>query len=270
MTSDPVHPEREIQELLDGRLGADRRAEVEHHLAGCEECRRLKEALSFVRETVREGLPVPRVPGEVVGGVAASIDREVRRTTPTPAVRPPVAPRRAGRIAFVFGLAAALALALILVRPGRAMLPEAASRDFARVRTGALALDFRTENPGAMEAYFIRKSLPFRTRVFDLGMMGYRLAGGSPHTLAGRPSALFVYRGPEGRLLVCEMYAGGLADLPPAAEVLSHGGFEFHVYRRRNRTLVFWQEGTVTCVLVGDGVPEDVIQLAFAKAMKAS
>ena len=66
MTSDPVHPEDEIQELLDGRLRPERRAEVEQHLAGCAECRRLREALSYVREAVRTGLPAERLP-ELIG-----------------------------------------------------------------------------------------------------------------------------------------------------------------------------------------------------------
>ncbi len=33
-------------------------------------------------------------------------------------------------------------------------------------------------------------------------------------------------------------------------------------------TVVFWQEGAVTCVLTSDISPEEVVQLAFAKAVK--
>ncbi len=270
MTTDPVHPESEIQELLDGRLSHERRAEVERHLSGCEECRRLREALAFVQETVRTGSPVPRVPGEVVAAVSAAIDREVRRATPSEPRAVPTGRRRRTRVALVAGLAAALGLAVILLRARTDTFPAAAARDFQRVRSGATSLGLQTENPGAMEAYFVREGLPFRTRVFDLGMMGYHLEGGSVHALAGRPSALFVYRGPAGRLLVCRMYEGAMGELPRASEVRSHGGFEFHIYRRGERTLVFWQEGAITCVLVGDGPSEAVIQLAFAKAMKAS
>ncbi len=271
MTSDPKHPESEIQELVDDRLARERHADVERHLVGCEECRRLRDALAYVRAAVRSGSPVPRVPGEVVAAVSAAIDRDVRRATPPEARLEAVVPRRRGRrVALVAGLAASIGFALILLRPGTGTLPAAAARDFQRVRSGAIPLGLQTENPGAMEAYFIREGLPFRTRVFDLGMMGYRLEGGRVHALAGRPSALFVYRGPDGRLLVCEMYEGQMRELPRASAVRSHGGFEFHVYRRGERTLVFWQEGAISCVLVGDGPPEAVIQLAFAKAMKAS
>jgi hypothetical protein len=36
----------------------------------------------------------------------------------------------------------------------------------------------------------------------------------------------------------------------------------------KNLTLVFWQEGAVTCVLASDIDPEELAQLAFAKAVK--
>lgn len=42
----------------------------------------------------------------------------------------------------------------------------------------------------------------------------------------------------------------------------------FFVYRRGGSTQVFWQEGPTACVLVSDLPTEDVVQLAFAKAMK--
>ena len=260
MTNEPLHPESEIQELLDGRLSAERRLQVEQHLAGCEECRRLREALSFARESVRASLPASPVPGDVVKGVEMVLNREARRTT---------SPRWLGRAAVAAGLAAALALVIILLRR-EGSLPAAAARDFARVRSGALAVGLSTENPAVLESYFVQQRLPFRTRVFDLAMMGYRLDGGRVHAVAGRQSALFVYWSADGRLLVCEMYEGTMNDLPRALETRRHGEFEFHIYQRGNRTIVFWQEGSVTCVLVGDAAPEEVIQLALAKAMKAS
>lgn len=48
-----------------------------------------------------------------------------------------------------------------------------------------------------------------------------------------------------------------------------HDGIPFQIYEAGELTLVFWQEGEVVCVLVGDGPPEAVIALALAKAMKA-
>jgi len=269
MNNEPVHPESEIQELLDGRLSAERGAQIEKHLAECEQCRRQRDALVFARESLRASLPASPAPADVVTGVEMALDREERQTGSPGSVKPVVARRRLGRAAIAAGLAAALALAFVLLRH-EGSLPSAAARDFARVRSGRLALAFPTENAGELGSYFVRERLPFRTRVFDLAMMGYRLEGGRVHSLAGRQSALFVYRGADGQLLVCEMYEGTTKDLPRALETRQHNGFDFHIYKQGNRTIVFWQEGSVTCVLVGDGGPEQVIQLAFAKAMKAS
>jgi hypothetical protein len=64
------------------------------------------------------------------------------------------------------------------------------------------------------------------------------------------------------------MYEGRLASLPQPDEVRDHGGIRFQVYRKGKLTLVFWQEGAVVCVLASDAESDDVIQLAYAKAVK--
>jgi hypothetical protein len=65
------------------------------------------------------------------------------------------------------------------------------------------------------------------------------------------------------------MYEGRFAELPPADEVRRHDGMTFQVYRAGRLTLVFWQEGDMVCVLASDAESEEVIQLAYAKAVKA-
>ena len=124
-----------------------------------------------------------------------------------------------------------------------------------------------TNDVKELEEFFTKRGIPFQTRVFDLGMMKYQLVGGRVDRARTQPAALFVYRGADGRILVCEMFAGKMADLPATAEVREHNGFRFQIYRKGDRTAVFWPEGAVLCALVSDGAPEDVMQLAFAKAM---
>src|SRR5262249_48264945 len=153
MNDELVHPEAEIQELLDGRLSPELRAEVERHLAECSPCRRLRDSLSFTRSAVRENLAEFRMPGDVVIGVRTLLDGEARRTTSTSSREPVVAPRRLGRVALAAGLAAMLAVAVLLLRPDSS-LPAAAARDYARVRSGRITLALPTENAGALEAYF--------------------------------------------------------------------------------------------------------------------
>ncbi len=258
--SERGHFSDEIQELLDGRLSGERRAALQEHLAACESCRREREAISEVRAAARRALRSREVPPEVSQAILRALDQE----TPSP-----TRVRSRARLAFAAGLlAAALAVVLILL-PRKPNPPAAVETDFEAYRSGRLALALETADTRTMEAFFAANGIRFRTRVFDLGMMKYRLAGGRVHRLAGRPSALFVYLGEKEKALICEMYEGRMEELPPPGERREHNGFTFFIYRHSGMTAVFWQEGPVTCVLVSDIDSEEVIALAFAKAMKA-
>jgi anti-sigma factor RsiW len=253
---DTLHLDTEIQDLLDGRLEGAERERVEAHLASCLRCHATLDAIAVVRAASSRALKTREVPGQVVAGIAATLDREASG----------VHRRRAFLAAVAAVLAATVGLVVLLRRPD---LPERAARDFGKVSRGTLTLDLRTDQPLRLETFFAQRRIPFRTRVLDLGMMQYRLVGGRVHTLGGKPSALFVYRGPGDRLLVCEMLAGTLADLKGDGRRFEHGGIEFLAYRREGSTQVFWQEGDVLCVLVSDAPFDEVVALAFAKAMKA-
>ena len=84
----------------------------------------------------------------------------------------------------------------------------------------------------------------------------------------GRPSALFAYRGVGDHTLMCQMFEGSLDELPQGGEAREHNGIEFRIFKQHGLTLVFWMEGSVVCVLVSDVPGEDVVQLAYAKAVK--
>ncbi len=98
--------------------------------------------------------------------------------------------------------------------------------------------------------------------------MGYRLVGGRVHDLRGRTSAFFVYEGPGKRIAVCQMFEGSISDLPTGATVREQGGIVMRAYRVGGTTMAFWQEGNVVCVLASDLAVEDLMRLAFLKAMK--
>ena len=95
-----------------------------------------------------------------------------------------------------------------------------------------------------------------------------RNEGGRTHRLGDRPSALFVYRGANGKLLVCQMFEAPVSLLPEGSMIRKHDGIRFYRYVLRGTTTVFWPEGSVLCVLAGDGAPDEVLQLAYAKAVK--
>ncbi len=147
-------------------------------------------------------------------------------------------------------------------------LPSQVARDYRNYKGEKLRLMLETEDVREMEEFFSEAGIPFRTRVFDLEMMDYRLVGGRVHQLINRQSALFVYRGKDNKILVCQMYPGQVTKLPAGAVRRENKGIQFYIYRVNGMTVAFWQEGAVTCVLTSDIDPEEVIQVAFAKAVK--
>ena len=149
-------------------------------------------------------------------------------------------------------------------------IPTAVTEDYRLYRTGRMELELETSSTEEMEQFFEDQGISFDTRVFDLAMMNYAVRGGRVHEVAGRRSAFFVYQSPDGRRLICQMYPGHVSELSGERELRTHNEIDFYIYiyRVNEITLVFWQEGEVTCVLVSDIDSEEVVQLAFAKAMQ--
>lgn len=268
MTDQPRHFGEEIQQLLDGRLAPAERSRLEEHLAGCAACRREQLDLAWARRALRAGAVKVGVPGDVIAGVTAALDREDRRILAAHTAAPARGSSPARRTAYALSAAAAAA-AVALWLFGSPDLPTAVAKDYAQYRSGQLSLQLETNDVQRMEGFFATHGIAFRTRVFDLGMMGYRLVGGRVESLSGRPSAFFAYRGPGNRTLVCQMYEGSARELPRGGKQQRHGDFTFHIYRRAGKTVVFWEEGKVVCVLTGDFDEREIMQLAIAKAMKA-
>jgi anti-sigma factor RsiW len=263
MTRDNAHPTEALQELLDERLAGDGRVAVESHLAGCERCRRELEVLRWTRRTVQGAATADTLPPTLEGQIQAALDSEdAGSSAPTPA------PRSAWPVPLAAAAAIALlALAWAALRPATDV-PARIVGDFVDYRGGSLELERVAADVARLEDFFSEQNLPFEARVLDLAMMGYEPVGGVVHTVDGEPSALFVYRGPDGQILLCQMYRGRVGDLPDEAERRSNDGIDFRVYDRGGKTVVAWQEGRVVCILVSDIPREEVIQLAFAKAMK--
>lgn len=255
----PRHYGEELQDLLDGRLAEARRLEVEAHVASCTRCRRELDALRWVKSEVSKQVADVELPAELSSRIHAALDAPPRASQWT------TMPRRA----WIASALAAAALLIVFLRGHKSLpLPSLVASDFAAYQTGTLKLDYESADPKAVEAHFARNGVRFSTHVYDLGMMNYRLAGGRVHRLGGRTSALFAYRGPGDSSLVCQMYEGRAADLPATDDVREHNGFTFYVYHSGKVTTVFWQEDGVICVLSSDAPLENVVQLAFAKAMR--
>jgi hypothetical protein len=214
------------------------------------------EAVRLVKAALREEVTRHPVPPELSARISGALAAESRRDR-----------LRRRPIAMGLALAAAAALALLLARGGGEDVVDAAARDFGSYRAATLRLDLETSEPATLERHFAGAGVSFPVRVFDFDMMGLRLAGGRVHRLGGRISALFAYQSADGDRVLCQMYPGEIAELPAPLEQRENNGIRFSIYRTADVTLVFWQEGTVVCILVADGDPETAIQLAYAKAV---
>ncbi len=290
--SQSEHPAGDLHDLVDGRLAGDARRRVEAHVQTCAQCQRDVEAIAAVKRAVAR-LPQVAMPRGFDDRLAAALDAAagdaLTVTTPgvgdTPglpngnrptgaatAARP--APTRVAvardswtRIAAPLGAAAAIILvALLSWWNASTPLPRSAAAGAADVNAGRLGLESVESDAPTLERYFTER-VSFPVRVFDLGMMGFTLAGGRVHRVGDHESALWVYRGAGGSL-ICQMFTGSAAELPSAPETRTANGFAFLIYHESGGTQVFWQEGDVVCVLASTLPAEQVIQLAIAKAMK--
>ena len=265
MPTPPRHYKDELQDWLDGRLDAATCDEVERHVETCAECRREYEAVAWTKREVNR-LPAAEAPPDLRENILRALRAE---SSPAAVIAPPPSfweqrRRTILAVAAVVMFAAVLASFWFLESPG---LPEIAARDFVAYRAERLALELSTRDVKQMETYFAEHGVAFNTRVFDLGMMKYELVGGRVQQPGRAPRALFVYRGPDNQKLVCQMFVGRVGELPKGATLRENKGIKFHTYQAKGVTAVFWQEGAVVCVLASDIAPEEVVQLAFAKAM---
>ena len=270
--SEPLHPTDALQDALDGRLDAEALAALDEHLATCAQCRRELDALRWTKAQLAASRTVLDVPDDVTARLRRALDDEDRGTR-SRGSSPASVDRQAPRVwRWIAGAAAAAAIIAVIWIGGRRIVgetpPAEAAAAFRGFVSGEIPLSIETPDPKSLEIQLNAAGLGFQSRVFDFGMMNYRLTGGGVHRLAGRRSAAFVYRGPDSRALVCQMYEGSVRDLPSPAQRRTNEGIEFSVYREGDLTIVFWQEGPIVCVLVADGDPEAAVKLAFAKAVK--
>ena len=268
MPISPRHYKDEIQDWLDQRLDPDTCDEVERHMESCAECRREFEAMAWTRQQTTRRVITTEAPAEVRERILQSVRAE--RPFPEPEVETvnPAFWRQHLRHL----LAAAAVVLLMAILAGAYFLkpiamPEIVARDFRAYAAQQLALELSTGEVKTMETFFASHGVAFNTRVFDLGMMNYQLVGGRVAQPGARPRALFVYRGPANQKLVCEMFVGRIGQLPKGATLRENQGLQFRIYRQGELTAVFWQEGAVVCVLVSDIPRDEIVQLAFAKAM---
>ena len=264
MTDTTEHLQERLMDLIDGRMSPAERAAAEAHLAECPRCRRESAAMGYSQAALsrlarEHDQPAPVRPDAAVAELPL-------RSRPATMGRPQHRPLRwLAAAALLFGLALWLPN---LREPVSSDWPQRVARDYAALDSGAMTLALQPASALQMEQSFVAAGIEFPMRVFDLGMMGWQIEGGQVLSPGGQASALVVYRNPDGQALLCEMFVGSLAQLPPAWQQHEHLGIRFQVYRIGELTAVFWpeSEGGVLCVLISSMDPQALIELAFAKA----
>ena len=254
-----AHWSERIDDLVTGELPEGQREELERHLSSCEACQAELDALRALRGATRQLAATAAVPAGLDADVRAALDG-------APRVSPRPARSRGTWLAVAAAVMIAAAAAVWFQAPASEDLPGAAIRSYQLHRVGQLPLAIEAVDEEVLQGFFERQ-LEFPARVIDLRMMEYALIGGRVHELQGRPTALYTYRGPDGRIVLCQMLLGTLEELPPADETYEERGFTFRVYRRGERTAVFWLEGQVLCILVSDMPAPELLALAREKAM---
>jgi anti-sigma factor RsiW len=266
MASD--HFDLELQDLLDDRLPDAERERVQAHVDRCARCHQELDELRRGRDFARGHAQRVEVPREVEEDLSRLLEARGPGGLHAEAWHGIDVGRRRILTYGLSGLGAAAALFAAVYLGRSDDLPAEAVRSYTTDAGRANRLEVVTSDPGTLERYF-ESRLPFKTHVFDLGMVNYRLLGGRAAKLGGHDSALYVYQGP-GLRLVCHMYQGDLSELAPPDERRFHDDLTFLVYRRGMETAVFWSEGRIICVLVSQLPTEEVLGLAFAKARKPS
>ena len=261
-----AHPGDRLVDFVDGRLDAASADAVRAHLAGCPDCRALEAELrAAVAASAALRGDVIEMPADLFASVSRALDAEtVRAAAPVPVTRiHPV-------VRALVSAAAVAALVVLYLQVGTPRpasdVPTLVARDLAALGSRSLPFAVQARDAATLEQYFAASSGP-RVRVIDLAMMQITLEGATRHLLAGRPSGLYSYQTPSGARLVCQMYEGRLADLPPPERVRDENGFRFQIYTRGRVTVVFWQEGDLVCVLASELPAAEVVALAVAKAM---
>ena len=267
MPTSPKHFKDEIQDLLDNRLDASTRAEVERHLETCTECRREFEAMRWTKSFAAKQFAAKPASSELRENILRAVEAgsgSARRITFHPAFKiqnwKPI-------LAWAAALVVLGILALIFI-PKQRTLPQIVARDFRSYQNEKLTLELDTPNVKKMETFFAGR-VPFTPHVYDLSVKNYPLVGGRVQDLQSRQTEWVVYRGPNNQDLVCQMYVGNVSELPTGSVERQHRGKKFYVYDVKGVTMVFWQDRKVVCVLISDMPTESVVQLAFAKAPPA-
>ena len=237
------HPDIEarIDAQLDGELEAAEAETLAAHVAGCDECRRFRDARLALRSAIAGEIPRYRAPSSL----RSSVQDAVRKAGEPRRVKFASVPRSWR------GFAIAASIAVVAATSWRLGADHAAAHALAddvlssHVRslmpghlTDVLSSDQHTVKP------WFNGRLSFSPPVYDLAARGYPLLGGRLDFVGGQPAAALVY---GRRQHMINVFVWPLSEpRVGASESESHGYHTIH-----------WNTAEYSYWIVSDlGVPE--------------
>lgn len=242
-----------IEDAVHGRLDPRDRSVVTSHLARCPSCTTLHDAVDRQRAVVAAFAPRAAPPRELRSAVLQRLRRR-RRTWLLPAL--------GGALAATLVLAAALALVPGVTGPARAPLPfqvllREAVDDHIRVVLRQRAGPSAPRDLPAVHA-LMGKVLDYPVPRPAAGDGAFRLAGGRPSYVMGRPVACFYYESPSA---YASLFVLPLDRLGDAARAFAERP---SVTQRDGRRMAYWARAGYAYFVVSEAPADAVMALATA------
>ena len=228
----------EARELLhahvDGELDLLSSRELEEHLRGCDECRRVEEQIRALHETIATSGPAYRAPANLRRNIRAALQRELKADDKRVAFWPMLATAAA---------CAAVVLGLILFQTTRAShergIVDQVVANHVRSLLAAHLVDVPSSDEHTVKPWFDGK-VDFAPDVRDFAVSGFPLVGGRLDYLDGRTVVALVYRRNKHPINVFIMPAAGSSDRSPTA------------LTRRGYNVLSWTNREMQCWAVSD------------------
>lgn len=231
---------------VDGGLDVEEAPVAAAHVDACAPCARLFGDAQRFRHAWRTRSWVRPVPADVRRRVLAALDDAQAAPDWVGRIRARWRLLGAGLAVATAAAGAVIALSTLVRQPAQLAEPlRTIVADYQAVEARKLPLDFTTDDPQAMRAYYHRTGLfGFTNTVVDLEPYGFVLEGGRVGRLGTRTSTLTVYRGAPGVLVCHRIYNDGLA--PPPGGTAVGGDLFYHV---AGISICFHREGDVICFM---------------------
>lgn len=194
-----------VQAGVDGELTPAEAARISAHVDGCAGCAGLQAQILALSGSMRRDVPYHRAPDALRAAIRSRIADAAPRPAPGDAMpargqRPAVAwwrrlprPTWGGSAPFGAGFALAACLALLILLPRGAGLPDEVVAGHIRALQPGHLMDVASTDQHTVKPWFDGR-LDFAPPVRDFRAEGFPLAGGRLDYLAGRAVAVLVYQ----------------------------------------------------------------------------